>query len=171
MLSDAAGLAVHVGLGVLVEAHASKELEQALALPIPLIGINNRNPLSFETARKPRLNYHRRYRRAVWSWPRTASTRARMRHADALTVSVPSRSAKPSCAPQVLALAASTSCPQWQTNTRWATEPGTVRGAGAAPGSPSPIDSGLAWTEGSPTSSVCRRHCVQQPSARASNVR
>lgn len=60
VMVDLERVATALGLAVLVEVHAAAELDQALRLATPLIGINNRDLRTFETRLETTLDLARR---------------------------------------------------------------------------------------------------------------
>ena len=59
-MQQLAGLACELGMDVLVEVHNGAELEQALRVKSPLLGINNRDLHSFEVSLETTLSLHER---------------------------------------------------------------------------------------------------------------
>jgi indole-3-glycerol phosphate synthase len=57
MLKELYELAVHLGMDALIEVHDQVELERALAISTPMIGINNRDLRSFETRLEVTLGF------------------------------------------------------------------------------------------------------------------
>ena len=57
-MQELEGIAHEIGLDVLVEVHNAEEMEDALTLKTPLLGINNRNLHNFEVALETTFDLH-----------------------------------------------------------------------------------------------------------------
>ena len=82
-LAELSGIALQLGLDVLVEVHDIDELERAIQVPVPLLGVNNRSLRTFEVSLDTTLSLRdavpRDRRLVTESGIHTAADVARMR--------------------------------------------------------------------------------------------